>query len=186
LMIVVAIVGILAVLAVYGVRKYIANAKSAEARNSLGQVGKDAATAYEKESMPGAPLALGSTAQVSRNLCISAPVSVPAVPAPIQGQKYQSTPAEWLTSQIVAGVTTPTGFSCLKFTMNDPQYYMYNYQVPGGRNAVGDRFVASAQGDLDGNGVLSQFTLNGAIQGVAGGSIVLTLAPNLVEVNPEE
>jgi type IV pilus assembly protein PilA len=33
LMIVVAIVGILAVLAIYGVRKYIANAKTTEARN---------------------------------------------------------------------------------------------------------------------------------------------------------
>ena len=37
LMIVVAIVGILAVLAIYGVRKYIANAKTAEARNSIGR-----------------------------------------------------------------------------------------------------------------------------------------------------
>jgi type IV pilus assembly protein PilA len=36
LMIVVAIIGILAVLAIYGVRKYIANAKTAEARNSIG------------------------------------------------------------------------------------------------------------------------------------------------------
>jgi type IV pilus assembly protein PilA len=45
LMIVVAIVGILSVLAIYGVRKYVANAKTAEARNSLGQIAKDAATA---------------------------------------------------------------------------------------------------------------------------------------------
>ncbi len=38
LMIVVAIVGVLAALAIYGVRKYIANAKTAEARNALGQM----------------------------------------------------------------------------------------------------------------------------------------------------
>ena len=42
LMIVVAIVGVLAALAIYGVRKYIASAKTAEARNSLGQLAKDA------------------------------------------------------------------------------------------------------------------------------------------------
>jgi len=36
LMIVVAIIGILSVLAIYGVRKYLANAKTAEAKNSLG------------------------------------------------------------------------------------------------------------------------------------------------------
>ena len=41
LMIVVAIIGILAVLAIYGVRKYLANAKTAEARNSLGQMSKE-------------------------------------------------------------------------------------------------------------------------------------------------
>ena len=43
LMIVVAIVGVLAVLAIYGVRKYIANSKTTEARNSLGQIAKDQA-----------------------------------------------------------------------------------------------------------------------------------------------
>ena len=41
LMIVVAIVGVLAALAIYGVRKYIANAKRSR-RNSLGQMSKDA------------------------------------------------------------------------------------------------------------------------------------------------
>jgi type IV pilus assembly protein PilA len=38
LMIVVAIVGVLAVLAIYGVRRYIANAKSVEVRASVGQI----------------------------------------------------------------------------------------------------------------------------------------------------
>ena len=59
LMIVVAIVGILAVLAVYGVRKYLANAKTAEARNSLGQIAKDSAAQYERESMQSTVLGQG-------------------------------------------------------------------------------------------------------------------------------
>ena len=58
LMIVVAIVGVLAVLAVYGVRKYIANAKTAEAKNALGQIGKDAVSAFDGERMPLGPQAL--------------------------------------------------------------------------------------------------------------------------------
>jgi hypothetical protein len=37
------------VLARYGVRKYVANAKKAEARNSLGQIAKDVATSVERE-----------------------------------------------------------------------------------------------------------------------------------------
>ena len=45
LMIVVAIVGVLASLAIYGVRGYMAHAKTTEARNSLGEISKDAATA---------------------------------------------------------------------------------------------------------------------------------------------
>ncbi len=93
LMIVVAIVGILAVLAIYGVRKYLANAKTAEARNSLGQIAKDAATAYEKESMPGAVLPQATQAAASRSLCGSEAATVPAAPPP--GAKYQSAPTDW-------------------------------------------------------------------------------------------
>ena len=51
LMIVVAIVGILAALAIYGVRKYIANAKTAEARNTIGKIQKDAIAAFEREKL---------------------------------------------------------------------------------------------------------------------------------------
>src|SRR5579859_7176715 len=88
LMIVVAIVGILAVLAIYGVRKYLANAKTAEARNSLGQMGKDQAAEYEQESMSGATLAPGGTAGTSHALCASTGQSVPSTKASIAGQKY--------------------------------------------------------------------------------------------------
>ena len=41
LMIVVAIIGVLAALAIYGVRKYLTNAKTAEARTALGRIAKD-------------------------------------------------------------------------------------------------------------------------------------------------
>src|ERR1700680_2762686 len=79
LMIVVAIVGVLAVLAVYGVRKYIANSKTAEARNTLGQISKDASTAYEKESMAvSGILTQGAASAVLRQLCTSASANVPA------------------------------------------------------------------------------------------------------------
>ncbi len=76
LMIVVAIVGVLAALAIYGVRKYIANAKTAEARNSLGQIGKDAASAYAREGMAGQVLALGSVAGINNKLCASASATI--------------------------------------------------------------------------------------------------------------
>src|SRR5580658_232589 len=78
LMIVVAIVGILAVLAIYGVRKYIANSKTTEARNSLGQMSKDAYAHFQQEGMSGAVLSPGGTAGASNVLCLGSSASVPA------------------------------------------------------------------------------------------------------------
>jgi type IV pilus assembly protein PilA len=177
LMIVVAIVGVLAVLAIYGVRKYIANAKTAEARNSLGQMAKDAATAYEKDSMPGTILAIGNSAAVSRSLCIGvAAHSVPGSMGSVKGEKYQSSPAEWNVD--AAG---NSGFACLKFSMDQPQYYMYSY-ISGGGGTSGASFTAQANGDLNGDGNTSQFTLMGSVNA----SSALNVAPNITESNPEE
>jgi type IV pilus assembly protein PilA len=183
LMIVVAIVGILAVLAIYGVRKYLANAKTAEARNALGQLAKDQSAAYEKESQAGTVLAAGSTATVSRALCGSEPgISGGTVPAAasVKGAKYQSQPSDWNKGENTT--TTPTGFACLKFTMDAPQYYAYGFTSSGTTGTVGDSFSAFANGDLNGDSVLSTFSIAGAIQT---GS-VLAIAPNMVEIQPEE
>jgi type IV pilus assembly protein PilA len=176
LMIVVAIVGILAVLAIYGVRKYLANAKTAEARNSLGQIAKDAAAQFEKESMSGSILTPGSAAGLSRQLCKGASASVPAGKGSIAGAKYQSSPTEWNTD--AAG---NSGFACLKFSMDQPQYYMYDYQSPGG-GASSTTFSAVANGDLNGDGNLSTFSLAGSINTF----FALNIAPNITEVLPEE
>jgi type IV pilus assembly protein PilA len=176
LMIVVAIVGILAVLAIYGVRKYLANAKTAEARNSIGQMAKDAAAAFEKESMQSTVLALGTSAAFSRALCKSASVSIPAAAASIAGKKYQSDPKEWNTDAI-----GNSGFACLKFSMDQPQYYMYNYASPG-TGSAGDTFTALANGDLNGDGTLSTFSITGSVNG----SFALNIAPNMAEIQAEE
>src|SRR5438309_2324452 len=113
LMIVVAIVGVLAALAIYGVRKYLLNSKTAEVRNAVGQMAKDAKAAYERESMAATILAGGAGAGVSNNLCTTATASVPAAKASIAGQKYQSNPSEWTVDQATAG----KGFNCLRFSV---------------------------------------------------------------------
>jgi type IV pilus assembly protein PilA len=181
LMIVVAIVGILAVLAIYGVRKYLANAKTAEARNSLGQMGKDESTAFERESMPGLALSAGAAAGASRALCLSPTAPVPPNGfADVKGQKYQSSQvagSDWNKDEATPGV----GFACLKFSMDAPQYYAYTFTTVTGTIA-GGTWAGQAQGDLNGDGNPSTFTLNGVIQP----TMTFSLAPNLVEVNPEE
>src|SRR5215210_4072261 len=77
LMIVVAIVGVLAALATYGVSKYVAHAKTTEARNSLGQLARDASTAYLRERMAGAVLGAGTSVIVTNVLCGAALKTVP-------------------------------------------------------------------------------------------------------------
>lgn len=177
LMIVVAIVGILAVLAIYGVRKYLANAKTAEARNSLGQVSKDQAAEYEKESMQSTVLGQGASAALSRALCGSETGTVPS--SPPKGAKYQSSPADWNNGLKTSPVS---GFACLKFTMDAPQYYAYGFTSTGTAGAQGDTFTALANGDLNGDGTFSTFSITGSI----GSGMVLNVAPNMLEVNPEE
>ena len=174
LMIVVAIVGVLAALAIYGVRKYLLNSKTAEVRNAVGQMAKDAKAAFERESMPSGVLAPGGAAGVSNNLCSNATASVPAGKASIAGQKYQSNPTEWSVDQTTPG----KGFNCLRFAMSDPQYYMYDYK--GTTGATGT-FTASGMGDLNGDGVTSTFSIAG---NVTGGTVFV--APNFAEDKPEE
>jgi type IV pilus assembly protein PilA len=156
---------VFATLAIYGLRKYIANAKTAEARNAVGQIAKDAMAAYE-----GAP---GTTGHA---LCASASQSVPKSADSIRGAKYQSAQGDWEVD-----ARRNAGFACLRFSMDQPQYYMYSYRAVG-RSSPGDSFVATANGDLNGDGVLSTFSLTGHVQ--PGG--VVEVDPNLLETNPAE
>jgi type IV pilus assembly protein PilA len=171
LMIVVAIVGVLAVLAIYGVRKYIANAKTAEARATVGQIGKLAVAAYERETGDTGVVALGTASSASaRKLCVDS-TRVPA--APPANKKYQSALSEW-------GGDTITGWTCLKFTMDNPQYFSYLYTGSNTSASVGV-FQAMANGDLNGDTVTSTFTLAG---GVTSGQA--RTAPSMAESAPEE
>lgn len=177
LMIVVAIVGILAALAIYGVTRYMKNAKTAEARNSTGQLAKDAAAAFSREKMPAGVLVAGSSAAVSNKLCESAVKTVPSDKAAIAGKKYQSAASEWVGD---TADEVDVGWKCLKFSMDQPQYYMYNYTSKDPETATGT-FEAIAQGDLDGDGDLSTFTLAGSI---LDGTVAIS--PALGETDPEE
>jgi len=170
LMIVVAIIGVLAALAIYGVRKYLTNAKTAEARSALGRISKDAASAWDREQMPGAVLALGATATNVRALCAQSSL-VPLTLAEVANKKYQSAPADWRQA----------GWACLRFTMDGPQYFQYQYVLTNSTT-----FSAEAHGNLDGDTVGSTFAIAGRVQTDTSGESVVTLAPSIAETNPEE
>jgi type IV pilus assembly protein PilA len=173
LMIAVAIVSILATLAIYGVNKYVNTSKTVEARNALGQVSKDVATAFLRETMAGATLSLGTTAAKSNVLCSSGD-PVPASMSAVRGKKYQSNPKEW-----------DGGWTCLRFSMTDPQYYQYQYLVTGDGQAAGSSFVISAKGDLDADSKTSLFAYNGALVS-DGENLIVILGANIDESEPDE
>jgi type IV pilus assembly protein PilA len=175
LMIVVAIVGILAALAIFGVKKYVTNAKTAEARNALGAISKNGAGAWAREVMAGDVLKDGDTVAGANKLCISASPVPGFVP---KGAKYQSknTPGDDFN-----GGDASTGWTCLKFGMEGPQYFQYGYTSDATTTSAGSGFDATAAGDLNGDGNASSFKRSAK---VVLGNIVLS--PALVEVNPDE
>jgi type IV pilus assembly protein PilA len=176
LMIVVAIIGVLAALAIYGVRRYIINSKTAEARSALGRITKDASNAYTREGMPADLLALKASAQISNKLCPSAAV-VPTAVTSIAAKKYQSDPAEWKSN---------AGWACLRFSMQDPQYFQYNYTSTGTQGVENEAFTAFAHGDLDGNGTLSTFRMDGKIIKDGTNALTVVVSPNIGELNADE
>jgi hypothetical protein len=146
---------VLPAIGIYGVRRYLASAKTSEAKNTLGAIARGAMASFEREGAPGA----------KRALCKSANPVPSTVPS---GRKYQ--PATSPGSDYETGDDT-TGWACLRFSMTQPQYYQYGYTAGGpykgpahgGPDPGPNGFEAWAIGDLDGDGVTSLFTLTGSV-----------------------
>jgi type IV pilus assembly protein PilA len=183
LMIVVAIIGILAVLAIYGVSRYLKSAKTAEATNNIGAIQKNATEALTREKMSGAWTAPGNSTGLAYGFCGSEAATVPA--AIPKGAKYTSGAGDWSAGKGTGPGGSDVGFFCLKFTVDQPQYYAYGYVANGTGQANGDSLTVTAAGDLDGNNVSSLFTMTGTIA-AQGGSSSLVWAPKVLEQNPEE
>lgn len=159
---VVVVLAVLGVLAWAGVRKYISASKQAEAVNTVGEIARDGAAAYSREAL--------ATLAPAHKLCESASSPVPASIVAVKGKKYMSTPAEWHADEPV-----DKGFACLKFEMSLPQYYQYDYKLDSPVS-----FTAIAHGDLDADGVTSEFTQHGTVRGAE-----VQLDP-IVKRNPDE
>jgi type IV pilus assembly protein PilA len=161
LMIVIAIIGVLAVFAIYGVRRYLASAKTSEAKNTIGAISRGAKAAFERETAASELVVGGSeSAGASHALCLSATAVPTAVPA---GKKYQPDLAPGKDFDTGDSIT---GWKCLKFAMTQAHYYKYSYFATSGYIALGPQptgngFQAGAQGDLDGDAALSTFTIAG-------------------------
>ncbi|WP_437972367.1 type II secretion system protein [Sorangium sp. So ce260] len=171
LMIVVAIIGVLAALAIVGVRSYIATAKTAEAKQIVGAIARNAITQYDRERDLSQLLpAMGVDAANTHILCDSAQ-PVPFNFASVQGTKYQPNAApghDFMTGSTLAG------WQCLGFATVAPIYFQYSYRVGGGyvsENLPGaplpsgpEVFEAGARGDLDGDGLTCTLVRTGEVR----------------------
>jgi type IV pilus assembly protein PilA len=173
LMIVVAIIGVLAALAIYGVRRYLASAKTSEAKNTIGAIARSAQASYERETVASQIVAEGGvSAAASHALCGDAG-DVPGAMTKVQATKYQ--PDSAIGKDFNSGDSS-NGWLCLKFTVNSPIYYQYGYHNTaslkfGGNPAkpTGTGFEASAQGDLNGDGTtFGQFARTGEVNTTTG------------------
>ncbi len=141
------------------------NTLTVEAKNTIGAIARGAAAAYERETMAG-PGAGAPAHQLCRS-AIDVPVKVP------RGRSYQ--PLVTAGQDYDTGNAT-TGWNCLKFSLSQPHRYQYSYRqggrykgpARGGPNPGPRGFEASAEGDLDGDGHTSLFTLTGTVDPVTG------------------
>jgi len=138
LMIVVAILGILAAVAIVGFTRYMARAKTNEAVDKLSHLFRNSSTYATAERT--------SRGVSGTMLQTQFPTTQALTPATIPGAtKVVDAPGTW---------DTPT-WSALSFGISDPHYYSYEYVSSGA--GVGAAFTARANGDLDGDGTLSTF-----------------------------
>jgi type II secretory pathway pseudopilin PulG len=110
---VVFVVGILAALAIGGMRKYLTNAKEAEGRATVTAIANDVVRCAETES---ADLLDPSNPASAKGL----PVTTAPVPASLDAvanKKYMSAPSDWASP----------GWDCIKFQMSTPQYFQYQW-----------------------------------------------------------
>ena len=168
LMIVIAIIGVLAALAIYGVRRYLASAKTSEAKNTIGAIARGAKQSYERETANSQLIVNpngGNSSGANHALCATATAVPATIPA---GTKYQPGTGNGLDFDSGDSIT---GWKCLKFTMTQAIYYRYSYtkgnspvtSSHGGSPTVsgGESFEAAAEGDLDGDNAPSAFALVG-------------------------
>ncbi len=161
LMIVVAIIGILAAVAIPAFMKYIRRSKTVEATMNLRKLFDSSVSYYEAEHAN----ATGSI--LSRQFPATQAWS-PATNCGLQpGGKCNPT-----TEATAWRVAT---WTALNFSVDDPFYYSYQYTSAGTDSS--STFSAEAQGDLDGDNTFSLFRRTGSItseNNVSGGAGLYT------------
>jgi type IV pilus assembly protein PilA len=164
LMIVVAIIGVLAAVAIPAFLKYVRRSKTIEATMNLRKMYDGAVAYYVGEHAD-------ANGVVANKIF---PANGPSVP-PLatltlkmsQGMRYTSAPSDWKQG----------GWAALDFSVNDPQYFSYTFNNTSTGSGVGASAEMIANGDMNANGLYSVFQrdMHGTLEGVQGGTSMYSL-----------
>jgi type IV pilus assembly protein PilA len=120
------VLGVLSALAIYGVRKYVVNAKGEEAVGNVQRLAAGIARCGgEADAATGQPRGLPASSH-----------GVPGSLAAVSGAQYQSSSADWSGA-----------FACAGFQGLGPQYFQYRWELRTPTSGV-----AVGAADLDGDG----------------------------------
>ena len=148
LMIVVAIIGILAAVAVPAFLKYIRDSKTAEAEENLKSIGDGAVTYYQEEHASGTGLTVETRTYYQADITTQG--------ANTAGDKTDPKTTTW------------SEWRPLRFELTKPHYYSYNYA-----STAPKAFTATAEACLEGDGsVDSTFVVTGTTDPSTDGPVV--------------
>jgi len=199
LMIVVVILGILAAIAIPLYMKFVQQSKTGEAEANLAKIASLVEQHYAKSGsqaasgtvIPGGTMLLVSKFPNTTRTATCAggagnprtngeSVPRPASTASVQKASYQPAINEWSCSSPAAGCTADTAWSQMKFEISSPIRYVYCYEA-NVTDPANQRFTVYATGDLDGDGVWSEWQR----QGISNADGAVTVGPMGV-VNEDE
>ena len=152
LMIVVAILGILAAVAIPAFIQYMRTAKSSEATQNLDGIHKGASSYFGNEWIARG---MGQTA---KGRCLPSSVTWTPSATPTSSKYIQTTVATQFTGNAT--------WAAFNFVPQDDFYYHYQYTLSAtaGCNLASNTLLTyQAEGDLDGDGVKSLFERQGII-----------------------
>ena len=147
LMIVIAIIGVLASVAIPAFMKYIRKARTTEGVQNVRKL-YESGKAYLLEESQGR----GSIVALDKQFPDSEPLTPAATCCGEPSDKCTPVPSDW---------DTPT-WNSLRFAMDDPHWYRYEFVSTGTAGAgVNSRFTARALGDLDCDTIEATFEMIG-------------------------